>query len=325
MFARIAKLILFPAVFGYWIVGFYPFNWMSLFTSYDNNVAQTEVGGVAFAKQGIAFTKMTPVWVNAAIMGNSLEVEFEAQSYDQYQTGPARIFTLSADNLNRNFTLGQSGNNLIIRLRTPETSKNGVPEFHIPGVFSDNTFQKIRVLISPQNLIVHVNDKQEMMTQLPSEALSDWDSRYRLALGNEFTFLRPWKGELQSLVVRVGESDFNYSQIPLEMPEKYKLSIQPVIDEFNAFFDTNIQHSLRDWIINLVGFVPLGLLLALIWRQSLPLLIAVVFSMLLSLSIEFGQLFLESRISSVIDLILNTVGGLVGASTGNLIRKNLNI
>ena len=65
---------------------------------------------------------------------------------DTIQTGPARIISLSEDTGHRNFTLGQSGSDLIFRLRTPFSEENGVkPILTVPGIFST---------INPHNLII---------------------------------------------------------------------------------------------------------------------------------------------------------------------------
>ncbi|WP_019508813.1 VanZ family protein [Pleurocapsa sp. PCC 7319] len=57
---------------------------------------------------------------------------------DTSQTGPARIISLSANPLQRNFTLGQEGTNLDFRLRTPLTGNNGSkPSLTIPNIFAD--------------------------------------------------------------------------------------------------------------------------------------------------------------------------------------------
>jgi glycopeptide antibiotics resistance protein len=54
------------------------------------------------------------------------------------QTGPARIIAYSRDPLHSNFVLGQEGQDLVFRVRTPLTGKNGnQPQLLIPGVFSD--------------------------------------------------------------------------------------------------------------------------------------------------------------------------------------------
>jgi VanZ family protein len=74
-----------------------------------------------------------------------------------------------------------------------------------------------------------------------------------------------------------------------------------------------------DVVSNLVGYAPLGFLLALAmlrstWgRWSWPL--AVLLPLLLSLSVETLQNFLPMRVPSNLDLALNAGGGLLGAST----------
>lgn len=60
------------------------------------------------------------------------------QTADLYQSGPARIMSISADTARRNLMLGQQGQDLIIRIRTPLTGENGaVPELRFPDVFTN--------------------------------------------------------------------------------------------------------------------------------------------------------------------------------------------
>lgn len=61
-----------------------------------------------------------------------------AATADTGQQGPARIFTFSHGPYRRNFTLGQMGDTLVFRLRTPITGENGTdPEFRAARVFRD--------------------------------------------------------------------------------------------------------------------------------------------------------------------------------------------
>ena len=72
-----------------------------------------------------------------------------------------------------------------------------------------------------------------------------------------------------------------------------------------------------DVSINVVGYVPLGFLLALAllrsgWpRAAVPL--AALAGALLSLAMEFLQIYLPQRVSSNLDLVLNAGGTLCGA------------
>ncbi|MBO1055305.1 MAG: VanZ family protein [Dolichospermum sp. JUN01] len=80
---------------------------------------------------------------------------------DITQTGPGRIISLSSDILHRNFTLGQQGNKLDLRLRTPITGENGADlKLSIPGIFTNTNFHYIIITYSPGNLKVYI-DKLE--------------------------------------------------------------------------------------------------------------------------------------------------------------------
>ncbi|HIK31800.1 MAG TPA: VanZ family protein [Oscillatoriales cyanobacterium M59_W2019_021] len=62
------------------------------------------------------------------------------------QEGPARIISLSKNPFARNFTLGQEGNDLSFRLRTPLTQENGAdPESIVPNVFADTQFHRVAI------------------------------------------------------------------------------------------------------------------------------------------------------------------------------------
>ncbi len=58
---------------------------------------------------------------------NALTLEAWITPAREVQTGPARIVTLSQDHTTRNFTLGQENRTYEMRLRTSETSANGLP------------------------------------------------------------------------------------------------------------------------------------------------------------------------------------------------------
>lgn len=75
---------------------------------------------------------------------------------DTNQTGPARIVSLSAGPLRRNFTLGQEGTNLDFRLRTPLTGINGSkPSLSIPHIFADTSPHKL--IITYDGSIVRIS------------------------------------------------------------------------------------------------------------------------------------------------------------------------
>ena len=82
-----------------------------------------------------------------------------------------------------------------------------------------------------------------------------------------------------------------------------------------------------DLVVNLVGFIPLGLVLAIvlgIYRGQFDkrvMALSVLFCFLLSLGIETVQAWIPSRSSNLHDLVLNTAGGWIGAVIGLKGRK----
>jgi VanZ family protein len=90
--------------------------------------------------------------------------------------------------------------------------------------------------------------------------------------------------------------------------------------------DLGIPNRVKDMLVNFSGFMPLGFLLITIlsrlegFKVRRALLIALLCSFLFSLGIETVQVWIPHRHSSMLDLILNTLGGGFGALLFLLIR-----
>jgi VanZ family protein len=82
--------------------------------------------------------------------------------------------------------------------------------------------------------------------------------------------------------------------------------------------------SITDVAVNVVVYIPLGLMLAGLMRRSMGAVAAVVSATLLggtlSLTMETLQMFLPGRVSSVLDLETNTLGTLIGALSAWALR-----
>lgn len=79
-----------------------------------------------------------------------------------------------------------------------------------------------------------------------------------------------------------------------------------------------------DWttgyVLNAVMFVPLGILLPLIWPRTARLLPTAAFGFAFSLLIELSQL-LNNRTTDIDDLIMNTLGAVIGFALYWLVRR----
>ena len=76
-----------------------------------------------------------------------------------------------------------------------------------------------------------------------------------------------------------------------------------------------------DVVINVLAYVPLGLLLTLVCMGRLPrwtaVALGVTAAMLLSVAIEFVQAYLPARVSSNVDVLTNSIGALWGAAAAH--------
>jgi hypothetical protein len=75
----------------------------------------------------------------------------------------------------------------------------------------------------------------------------------------------------------------------------------------------------KDAVINLTGFIPLGYLMTSFLsagsqrhKDSRPIILSVVLCVSVSFVIEFVQFYLPGRVSSIVDLSMNTMGALIG-------------
>ena len=102
-------------------------------------------GPAVFLAERLSATSELTVWV-------TVKTDRETQS------GPARIISLSADPGHRNFTLGQQGRDLHIRLRTPLTGLNGAqPPLVVRDVFATDNVLDIIVTYNRAVLSVYID------------------------------------------------------------------------------------------------------------------------------------------------------------------------
>lgn len=89
---------------------------------------------------------------------SELTVGVTVKTDREAQTGPARIISFSADPGHRNFTLGQQGRDLHIRLRTPLTGLNGAhPPLVVRDVFATDSVVDIIVTYNRAVLSVYID------------------------------------------------------------------------------------------------------------------------------------------------------------------------
>ena len=138
---------------------------------------------------------------NAVRRSGEITIEAWVRPANAKQDGPARMVTLSGGSSERNFTLGQEGDKVDVRLRTTKTSGNGIPSLNSPGrslaprlthiVYTRNRGGRARLFL---------NGKQQVEKRVLG-AMANWNGKYRLALANELSSERPWLGTFHLVAI----------------------------------------------------------------------------------------------------------------------------
>ncbi|QDU47898.1 LamG-like jellyroll fold domain-containing protein [Gimesia panareensis] len=134
---------------------------------------------------------------------NQLSVEATIIPSSAKQRGPARIVTFSTDISQRDFTLGQQGDQLIVRIRTPQTGANGVgdTETGMPvATLTPGQVNHVIVSYKPGRLVCYLNGKQTFETDQIQGDFRDWSAQH-LLFGDEYGGQRDWSGTLEGVAI----------------------------------------------------------------------------------------------------------------------------
>lgn len=298
----------------YWAFGFYPYQ----LPPYHNGAERMADNSLRFETPGIAYTREPPAWLPIVIDSSSIRVTLEVRA-ERHQKHPwARIFNLSRDSHHSNLSIGQDDNNLVINVLSTEAPYAGKIRSVIKEVFAEPGWHRIELNIVPRLLTVTADGREVMHQSLAPDPLSKWSPGYRLAFGNELGFKRPWLGEIRKAIVLVQGERYDY-RLPdtLEIPASYQLPPGNRYVHWVPFADySNGISQVADNMLNLFGFIPFGMILAMTLHKPRSLWALGTLCCAMSLSIEAGQLFLAPRTPSMEDLLLNTLGGTLGAWLG---------
>ncbi|MGZ8410965.1 MAG: VanZ family protein [Hyphomicrobium sp.] len=294
----------------YVAVGLYPYQFVRPSIGIvDNTAAFLPEGRLTFRPPGpgIARTDGPPPWLASAIAANHLDIVLRVRPAFSQQHGVARIMTISFDSRLRNLTVGQDGADLIFRLRTPQTDRNGTPPIQVAGVFEGAQWTDLVFSIRPHRLTIKVQGQIVREDELPAQPLANWDPSFRLALGNELNNNREWFGDIEVAQVSTPTMFIDYtSRGVLQIPRNIFISMPDPRLFPLRYLD------MRDAVINVLGFMPLGFFLGLGRGNRKLFLLGLIVVVSTTLAIESLQFFTANRQPSVDDLLMNTLGGMLG-------------
>ncbi|TWU08151.1 DUF1592 domain-containing protein [Stieleria varia] len=134
--------------------------------------------------------------IDAVKRSGKLTIETWLTTSDINQKGPARIVSLSSDTSNRNVTLGQEGDRYDVRLRSTKTSTNGLPSLSTPAKNAKPAITHVVFTRAASGATQLFVDGTRVSQGKAQGDLSNWSYEYRLALGDEVSGGRPWRGTL---------------------------------------------------------------------------------------------------------------------------------
>ncbi len=154
--------------------------------------------------------------IESVLWSGELSVEAWITPANTKQDGPARIITISKNNTQRNFTLGQDGNKYDFRLRTTETSGNGIPSINSND--DSLTTEKTHVVYTRNRngrARIYLNGNLANEETVSGE-MDNWDGSFQLGLANEINDSRPWQGTYHLVAI------YNRNLLPHEVEQNYK-------------------------------------------------------------------------------------------------------
>ena len=173
-------------------------------------------------KKGMLISKEAPRDLFKKLTtGSGLTIEVWIEPYATQQYGPARIISYSIDPYARNFTLGQSGDGLILRLRTSRSDLNGVDQqLKLENVLKAKKIQHIAATYDFEQRCLYVDGHAALCSDRLKGDFSNWDSAHQLIIGNEASGNRPWLGKI--FYAAIYERALNKGEIRKHFNSGYK-------------------------------------------------------------------------------------------------------
>ncbi|MEL7070430.1 MAG: Ig-like domain-containing protein [Cyanobacteria bacterium J06581_3] len=203
----------------------------------------------------VAATKLT----DGIQATQEITIEAWIASANTSQSGPARIATLSSNSSNRNFTLGQQGDDYNVRFRTTSTGKNGAGKsVSSPGSMVTTALTHVVYTREADgDTFLYLNNELAKSETIEGD-LSNWNDSYQFALGNELAGSRDWLGTLDLVAVynqafdaaevlqnfRAGADGASGSQPPVVEPPVVEENTAPVANADTATLTENTQKTI---------------------------------------------------------------------------------
>lgn len=306
---------------------------------------------VTEAETGLRFSGKALVYTDRFIRssgdadGLTISLLLSPVFQDEPAFGP--ILSLYDKEDNTQITVGQWNRSLMVLAGNDFSNSRQEPKMYI----SIPSEEKIQIFVTSnrQGTAVYIDNIQvgfnpNLILPLPANP----DDSY-MTVGSSIFAWEPWVGTIHSLEIydevvfpesedsgtqplvsyRFDEQDGNFVKddsgngLDLYIAEKWiRLDRRFLrVPDLESLYQEEMQW---DVVINFFGFMPFGFLLFLVCRRRfkikrlLGVLFVLAWSFIFSLSIESIQILLPARDSSLLDLILNSLGGMSGGIAASI-------
>ncbi|MCK5922991.1 MAG: S8 family serine peptidase, partial [Methylococcales bacterium] len=161
---------------------------------------------------------------NTCVQAQGLTIEAWIQS-DTSNTGETTILALGESTSQRNFMLGQRGNDWVARIRTTPSDADGGAEIVAEQSVYTQDLQHVVFTWGNQSGIQRITVDGVQIASAPLAGnLNLWDTHYHLSLGNEGDGTQNWAGALQLVAVYCRELN------SAEISTNYTAGIETIVD-----------------------------------------------------------------------------------------------
>ncbi len=274
-----------------------------------NEVERLDHGVVTFGGHNVLRSGSTPPWLARVIETSRIRVELEARPTAPDQIGPARILSIAQSPYRADLVIGQSHDDLLVRMRRPGSKPTGSPGLIVSDALSGADWRSFVIELEPDGIEVRLDDGRAFALTLPAESTRTWDAESRVALGDEPVGGQPWRGALRRAEVVVDGRTYDLL-VPGALEEPAGSWLLPDRLHRPAGLERTEQLSA---LAHLLAFVPLGYLLVRTRPERIDVLRALLLTAAFAALLTALKLVVAERHPAAIDVVFHAAGGGLGA------------
>ena len=306
-----------------------------------------------------------PFEASPMLAAGAFSIEILLRPAEEPAGAQGRIFTLADAVGGEPFFLGQWSTQLLVMVRQPgKAGADAFREYDAREAFKARQTRLVTLTTDGSDCTIHLDGR--LAKRIADVSLLGTNASLagrRIFLGNSPDGLHPWTGDVLGFALHTGTLSAAEVQASAQSwlhparrkwPEPNRAVVRYEFQERAGRLTTNslgpdnpllIPALLRqrkpllsldgftrldpgDLALNVFGFVPYGLAVALWWIRLRPSarwvapIIGLFAGMLVSLGIEWLQVWLPMRDSSVMDVVTNALGALLGGLVAWWFEKN---